>query len=71
MSNLTDKFTFHGKLYEVEPDGTLVKLVRSDNLKAGEGISITADPDNGDNVIVETNLGIKIVDGLLCTTFEE
>ena len=71
MSNLTNKFEFYGKTYEVDPDGTLVKLVRTDNVVAGEGISITEDPNNSDNVIINTNLGIQLVNGLLCTTFEE
>lgn len=67
MSSLNDKFTFHGKLYEVEPDGTLVKLIRADSITSGNGINVI---NNGDSVSIESDLGLTVKNGKLCVKYE-
>jgi hypothetical protein len=67
---MSDKFTFHGKTYEVDENGTNIRILTKDNVVAGNGIDITDDP-NGDGIIVETDLGLSISGGQLCMTFEK
>lgn len=68
MSNL-DKFTFHGKLYEVDTDGTLIRSLSIEDIKAGNGISVEKNED--DTVTISTDLGLSVVDGQLCATFSK
>ena len=62
------KFRYHGKIYEVKEDGTELKALTKNNVKAGEGISIDED---GDNIIINSDLGISVVNGILCATYSK
>lgn len=65
-----DKYRFHGKTYEVDDNGNNHKLINSDNLIAGESIAIEK-VEGSDNVKISSSLGLSVVDGLICATYEE
>lgn len=60
-------FRFDGKLVE-KSGNTETTVLNQDNVTAGEGIAATK---SGDNVEIALNIGVSVVNGMLCTTFEE
>lgn len=70
MSDLKNKFTFDGKLYERNADGTLEKVITTDNIESSGIVEVTPS-NNGESINVNT-VGLTInSNGLLCATFYE
>ena len=62
-----NEFVFQGKVIEQSGDGTNHTLLNQDNVTSGSGIEVTK---SGDNVAVALDVGVSVVNGLLCATFQ-
>ena len=62
-----NEFVFQGKVIEQSENGTNHTLLNQDNVTSGSGIEVTK---SGDNVAVALDVGVSVVNGLLCATFQ-
>ena len=65
----SDQYIFDAELYEKDSDGNKVKTLNSSNVNAGDGVVLDKAEDG--NVTISSDLGISIVNGQLCVSYEK
>lgn len=72
MSNTNtspDQYVIDGELYEKDSNGDLIRVINQSNIKAGDGVSI--DKNENNEVVISSDLGLSIVNGQLCVSYEK
>ena len=70
-TNITpkDQYIIDGELYEKDSNGNFIRVINQSNIKAGNGVSI--DKNENNEVVISSNLGLSIVNGQLCVSYEK
>ena len=64
-----DQYIIDGELYEKDSNGNFIRVINQSNIKAGNGVSI--DKNENNEVVISSNLGLSIVNGQLCVSYEK
>lgn len=64
-----DQYVIDGELYEKDSNGNLIRVINQSNIKAGNGVSI--DKNENNEVVISSDLGLSIVNGQLCISYEK
>ena len=70
-TNITpkDQYIIDGELYEKDSNGNFIRVINQSNINAGNGVSI--DKNENNEVVISSNLGLSIVNGQLCVSYEK
>ena len=70
-TNITpkDQYIIDGELYEKDSNDNFIRVINQSNIKAGNGVSI--DKNENNEVVISSNLGLSIVNGQLCVSYEK